>query len=293
MSVIDSKLLDAIQEIGGETNKFKDKWVTIVGDSISTFGVDYSAANPHYGVIDTTTITDVKQMWWHILLTKLGAKLCRVATCGAARFTKGGTYSLQQNCSPEIYRKAGEEYYNLDGTETTTTTDIYPDIVILFGGINDVSANVIVGDIHDLSKQSFSPSNTIEQLTTPTYATADFVSGVYNTLMSIFMMFQIKFGTEGKSPEFIICGLPSLKRWYTETSEGKLVIDYDETLRQHARIWGCNYLDTTKCFDCCYANVVRFTTDRIHFNQLGMRLFAERAYQELKNKNLSTANLVF
>jgi lysophospholipase L1-like esterase len=293
MSVMAEKLLSAIKGVEGETNKFKDKWISILGDSISTFGVNYSAANPHYGVVDKQTITDVSQMWWHILLTKIGAKLCRVATCGSALFTKGSTYTLQKKCVPEIYRKAGQSYYNLDGTQTTATTDIYPDIVLIFAGINDVNSNIPLGDIHTISAQKFSTSDSIELITTPSYETADFVSGVSNTLMSIFMMYQQKFGVGGKVVEFIVCGLPSISKWTTQTTEGKYVIEYDEVLRQESRIWGINYLDMNGCFDTCIANLQYFTTDNTHFNQLGMKLFAEKAYQELKNKNLSTADLVF
>ena len=55
-------------------NPFKDKWVSILGDSISTYNGWVPAGNSYYYPKDD--VNDVKKTWWHILLKKLGAKLC-------------------------------------------------------------------------------------------------------------------------------------------------------------------------------------------------------------------------
>ena len=62
-------------------NPFKDKWVSIIGDYTSVYdGWDWEhhlddsiEKDP---IVPNEEITDPSMMWWHKLLSKLGAKLC-------------------------------------------------------------------------------------------------------------------------------------------------------------------------------------------------------------------------
>ena len=115
------------------TNPFKDKWVSILGDSIST----YQGYNPDgQAYTEQADLTDVKKTWWGYLLDKLGAKLCvnnsqnGIACSGDDGAVKLGRHKL-------LHRVAGTTYPNLDGSSTKATETINPDIILVFLGHND------------------------------------------------------------------------------------------------------------------------------------------------------------
>ena len=76
MTSFDEKILKVVKTIDDNAlsvDMFKDKWVSILGDSISTFPEyipDEMIASEHEG-LDT-----VDKEWWHIVLIKNGGILC-------------------------------------------------------------------------------------------------------------------------------------------------------------------------------------------------------------------------
>ena len=156
MSSFDEKILNAVSDIAaataGATNPFKGKWVSILGDSISTFPgfiPEGLTANDHEG-FDT-----VDKEWWHILLTKLGAKLC-VNYSGAGVKITGTDDTLSaayKHYALTLHREADKEYINLDGTKSTSSTRIDPDVIFVMLGTNDYTDNATFSDftLADLS----------------------------------------------------------------------------------------------------------------------------------------------
>ena len=60
------KILNAVSDIATIVNNpFKDKWVSILGDSISTYKGYIPEGNSNYCPNDD--VNDVSKTWWHIL----------------------------------------------------------------------------------------------------------------------------------------------------------------------------------------------------------------------------------
>ena len=133
---VESKIVNAISDIDsrvGGGNPFKDKWVSILGDSIST----YKGFNPDgLEYTEQPDLTSVDKTWWGHLLTKLGAKLC-VNYSKNGQTLCGGTGAVNSDFHKNLHREAGKTYRNLDGTTSTETKRIEPDIILIALGVND------------------------------------------------------------------------------------------------------------------------------------------------------------
>jgi hypothetical protein len=145
--VIDYKLKQNIDTLidSSFVNPFKDKWVSIIGDSISTFeGWTNASKIANYYSENTGNNSDVKRVedtWWYILLKKLGAKLCVNCSISGARIYYSDTHSTkslyERITNKEYIRQVGNTYINLDGSEELCESEVIPDYVIIFMGLND------------------------------------------------------------------------------------------------------------------------------------------------------------
>ena len=131
-----SKLIEVIKSLSPE-NPFKDKWVSIFGDHISTFN------GWNYGTSDETasypfdSVNSVNKTWWHLLLSKLEAKLCVNQSENERYVTEIRTNSYFLDKIALLHRNIGCEYINLDGTKETATVRQDPDIILVAVGNND------------------------------------------------------------------------------------------------------------------------------------------------------------
>ena len=162
-SSFNEKILNAVSNIAvatGTTNPFAGKWVSILGDSISTFPgyiPEGLTANVHEG------FDDVSKEWWHILLTKLGGKLC-VNYSGSGMKIAGTDATLSaayKHYAQKLHREAGKEYINLDGSKSTSDEVINPDVILIMLGTNDYIDNSVFCDFSDnayLSAQCYNDS---------------------------------------------------------------------------------------------------------------------------------------
>jgi hypothetical protein len=152
MSVIDYKLKQNIDTLIDSSfeNPFKDKWVSIIGDSISTFKGWTNSSNVYYSEStgNSNNVKTVEDTWWHILLKKLGAKLCVNQSIAGSRIYNSSDESdrlLTRINNREYVRKVGQKYKNLDGSEEVCETEVVPDYVIIFMGINDWQSESNIG----------------------------------------------------------------------------------------------------------------------------------------------------
>lgn len=134
-----------------QENPFKDKWISILGDSISTYPgyiPETQVARDHEG-FDT-----VDKCWWHQLITKLGAKLCVNYSGSGMRLS--GTDEILGACYKEyekkLHREAGKSYINIDGTTEIANENIKPDIIFVYLGTNDFLSNAELGS-EDMAKE--------------------------------------------------------------------------------------------------------------------------------------------
>ena len=117
-------------------NPFKGKWVSILGDDASA----YTGWTTLTSNASSKSFT-AQSMWWHKLLTKLGAKLC-------VNYSDKGIVctSLISDSSICLHREIGKNYKNLDGTVETSTEEVNPDVILIFLGMTDYYNNAMFGE---------------------------------------------------------------------------------------------------------------------------------------------------
>ena len=134
---------------------FKGKWISILGDDLSTFtGYTLEETFDETDAIypSNTTVDTVDKTWWHILLTKLGAKLC-VNDSWKNRILCSDNEEDETNTNDAMYRlsrKKDKEYINLDGTKAKAEAQQEPDVIlVLLGNLDfDIGKNAL-GTIDD------------------------------------------------------------------------------------------------------------------------------------------------
>ena len=138
MTTFEEKILNAVTDISNaSTNPFKDKWVSILGDSIST----YKGFNPEgQDYTEQPDLKTVKDTWWGYLLDKLGAKLC-VNNSQNGITCCGGQGVVSKDRHKMLHREADKSYRNLDDSITTEKERIDPDIILVFLGHNDYNCH--------------------------------------------------------------------------------------------------------------------------------------------------------
>ncbi len=87
-----------------DQNPFKDKWISILGDSISTYNGWIPEGNEAY--YPEKRQISVKDTWWHKLLTKLEAKLCINQSWSGRKVSAGeDTPSSVKNAVTKLHRE--------------------------------------------------------------------------------------------------------------------------------------------------------------------------------------------
>ena len=148
MASIDEKLLNVLSDVSKvAVNPFKDKWISILGDSISTYEGWIPSGNSIYYPKDD--VDNVNKTWWHMLLSKLEAKLCVNQSWSGRRVTDDGATEARAASlgMGKLHREVGQTYKNLDGSEEVATTRINPDVILILLGTNDYNNGVAVGEL--------------------------------------------------------------------------------------------------------------------------------------------------
>ena len=144
--LLEEKII-ALQEI------YADKYLSIIGDSISTFtGVSnngkYNSTitqNWVYYTTDNNTLYDETDTYWGRVMKELDMKLC-VPNAWSGSFVYG---RADTNRVDNIVNRA-TELDNDNGTPNDPTDDIAPDLIFVYIGINDLNNNSPFGDLYDL-----------------------------------------------------------------------------------------------------------------------------------------------
>ncbi len=273
MSSFDEKILNAVVKIAEtETttpsttttnNPFKGKWVSILGDSRSAYEGYIPEGNRK--AYPDEDVTDVSKMWWHILLTKLEAKLCVNESDFARKFVSTDTTNVS-NAYNKLHRVAGQEYINLDGTKETAAEDINPDIIIIYLGYVDFIQGSIFGEL---------------SYATGTEMTTDFCQGFNGLLNEYFTNLY-----PNAQIYLIDCLTFGTKELFMKNTKGNYCGEYSKAIRELGEMYGVHVLRPTRI--CLY----KWTDEsRSEFVTAGtpkaamMEVIANRCYNEMMADN--------
>ncbi len=132
--------------------KLSGKTISVIGDSISTFGADYSYSNPYY---PSSTVTNYLRTWWGRLVQD-GASIMK--NMSVSRST------IVNPSDPEVaYRWIG---YN-DRITALGGDGVSPDIIMVLAGINDMFSTSALTDF-DFTKNR----TNYDELNTSAFSTA-------------------------------------------------------------------------------------------------------------------------
>lgn len=136
--------------------KYKGKYVSVIGDSISTFG-GYSdnsknnsttGKNEVYYKTDLSKLVSWKNTYWGRLINDLEMKLCvNNSRSGSAVYGR----SVNNYMDSSLYR--AQELDNDAGTPNNPSDDIKPDVILYYMGIN-AQGESNFGDLYALLKNA-------------------------------------------------------------------------------------------------------------------------------------------
>lgn len=292
---MESKLVTAIDSIENrvehiEDNIFKNKWISIISDGVSAYK-DWSndaviGTNDNIvfygGTGNNTNVDNVNQMWWHQLLTKLGAKLCKNLS------DEGWTtqYFIIQAGGSTFNAKieANSTYKDLDGTEHTATNDINPDYVLIMIGNADLLYQTVtpLGEISDEAPDDNSPTTICESIE---YVIHNFVRQANSNTIPILITPPL-IGNENHDP-FTKVGVGDNNTGYNQ-------IDLFDKLRQIAFKWHIPFIDANLGVYAIgneyYSGDNRMIDANYHPRQKYMTIIANQCYQQMKNMYLPNVN---
>lgn len=223
----------------------KGKKLSILGDSISTYsGKIPSGANSQYPFAD---VQSFDQHWVGQLLNRTGLVLEQLNSYGGSRVSNTG--SIKPFVNSDRINGLGN-----------------PDIIIVFGGTNDIYQNATdvgtIPDIYDTSVDSYNLSH---------------FKSAY-----LYLLTKIK----ERYPNAIVycCSILDYTRdvtsFYFKNSHGLSKQIINETIKECSDIANCRFIDLFKC-GINYFNYANYSTDRLHPNYAGMTLIADYIYKNL------------
>ena len=261
MSSFQTKILDVVSDLSTQVNNpFKDKWVSILGDSISTYEGYIPEGNEFY--YPKGDVTSVDKTWWHMLLTRLGAKLC-VNESWSGREVCGSTTTenAMVNRANKLHRVAGQTYMNLDGTTEVATEDIQPDIILVLLGVNDFNDNKTLG----------------------TYETKYYTALAGNFYHDYNYMLMILLGNMYKTSQ-IYCLETTYSNIFRDflkaNSSGSQQVAYNEAINKEANLYGVNVIHTSR-LGITAANPTNYLIGNLHPNAACMKMIANQCYTEM------------
>ena len=229
----------------------KGKYISILGDSISTYSGWIPSGNAVWYTGKTSDVTNVNQTWWHQAITELQANLCVNNSWSGSRVTTTGGEAAA-GCMTRC--------------QSLHTDDHDPDIIIVYLGINDYNNGIDIGTYDGLS---------IVPSTTTTFREA------YGIMLD-------KILTRYSTSRVFVCTLPYCDRnvddnAFPELNQDSLPLPkYNEAIRELADAFGVDIIELSKC-GITFHNRKKYLTDELHPLQTGMDLITRKVVNTLKN----------
>ena len=260
--------IDIDENLTALMDKYKGKKISILGDSISTFGdpdsrnlngtycysyyptetCRYSASGnvTEGGVTYTSIAFDVNDTYWMQVIKKLGATLGINESWRGTRVA--GTASSAFNNQTRI-NHLGE-----NGT---------PNLILVFGGTNDAGNAVTLGTFDGGVYSDYDTAAKIAALPVTTFADA------YKAML-IRLMYTYPTSE-------IVCLLPTFTTSYYTIAA---LDDYVEVIKEACDFFGIKWIDV-RVSGITIFNKGTYLVDGIHPNTAGMTLLANKIYKHL------------
>lgn len=254
---IQTKYFDS-KYIGPVIGRYAGKRISILGDSISTFGDPsatnedgtycysyYPAASCRYSEDGVDSIQfDVENTYWMKLIRATGMKL---GVNDSYRGTKVSGTTNAFNLQTRI-NHLGEK-----GT---------PNVILVFGGTNDAGNGVTIGTFNTENPQNYTDAQ-IAALPVTTFA--DAYRAMLIRLMKKYPLAEI------------VVVLPTFTTSYYTITDLDL---YVEVIKEACDFFGIKYIDA-RCTGINVYNRDSFLVDGIHPNAAGMDLLFQKIYKQL------------
>ena len=247
-------------ELEAILGKYKDKRISILGDSISTFGSPsatnedgtycysyYPTATCRYSEDGVDSIAfNVQNTWWMRLINQLGAKLGINESWRGTRVSGTGASTFNNQTRIGHLGENGN-----------------PDLILVYGGTNDAGGGVTIGTFVGGDYSDYDTAEEIAALPVTTFADA------YKAML-IRLMFTYP------SAE-IVCILPTFTTSYYTIQH---LDDYVEVIKEACDFFGIKWIDT-RVSGITIFNKASFLVDGIHPNANGMKLLSDKIYKHL------------
>ncbi len=244
-------VLELIKETNNES-VYKGKFVSILGDSISTFEGYIPSDNAVYYTGSNAGVRSVEDTWWKKLINALDMELYINNSWSGSRVTTtngDASAGCMSRCE------------NLGDT---------PDVIIVYLGINDFNNDVAIG--------SYNGTGTFPTNTT--------------TFREAYAIMLNKILSKYSSAEVWVCTLPYCERngniSFPETNDnGTLLKEYNDAIRELANLFNVKVLEHAKC-GLTYHNMHIYMGDYssgsgLHPNAYGHSLIANNDICQMDN----------
>lgn len=257
---------DGICDIANNT--FQGKVVSVLGDSISAMNGYIPVADgwnlkhdPQYNPSSSFTVDN---MWWKIVINRLGAKL---GICDAWDGTRvvNTAETDSGKTGPNTYIGSSTRLINLGSNGT-------PDMILIFAGTNDARTGINVAGTFDATKE-YIPM-TEEELYTNT--TANTLADAYTALIRKLQYLYPYTKLVALSPMY---GRP-----FALTPQARMASL--KVIREICDYFGVLLLDPIKAglnINNTYGGNYTYFKDGIHPNKDGMKLIGDYVYKQVKN----------
>lgn len=248
-SMADSAETDEKIQGNGEEFSLEGVTVSIFGDSISTYEnwIPYGYNNfyPMSG-----DVKDINDTWWIRMFDETGMKLC--ANASSSGCTCAGDSTDVEN--PQV----GCSDFRI--TDLSDKNGVYPDIIVIFMGTNDLLADIPLGE-ND--------------------GTAAVEEGMIDNFADAYSLILDKLENYYPCSEIYCCTLLQVGDYGTDTpyvpftnGQGFTAKEYSGKIREIAENKGYPVIDLYNC-GIETGNLHQMTSDGVHPNAEGMKYIAE------------------
>lgn len=251
-------------------DQFKGKRLSILGDSISTYGGSGGSAG-HSGHIVSDgvwtyagnccrypygDVTSVYGCYWKMFSDEMGFEYGVNDSWAASRISWDGTEGDDVGANKYIASPTRIGHLDDNGT---------PDYILVNAGTNDITNNVPLGTFDTSDPRGLSPAQ-IAALPVATFADA---------VRALLIRLQTSYPDAG-----IVFMLPDYTTSFYDPAKAD---SYLEVIKEACDFFGVPVIDVRTSRINMY-NVSTYTSDGVHPNAAGMRILAEQLRKEFKQK---------